>query len=124
MRMRHILRCAALLGAIAWSTPSPAHIGEEPQAPLFLAAAAPLDPDEVAPAPDEDDEEAALEPAEKGSADPRDTPPPGKPHDGVIRPPAIGDEAAVKRPLPDKVAPMPVIPPPGTPGGNPNLKPK
>src|ERR1051325_8338709 len=63
MRTRHILRCAALLAATAWSTPSLAHIGEEPQAGLFFIAAAPLppNPEEAAPlAPDEDDEEAAL----------------------------------------------------------------
>jgi hypothetical protein len=44
---------------------------------------------------------------------------------GELKSPDIGDEQAVKRPPPEASnQPMPVIPPPGTPGGNPDLRPK
>jgi hypothetical protein len=44
---------------------------------------------------------------------------------GELQPPQIGDEEAVKRPPPEASnQPMPVIPPPGTPGGDPNIQPK
>ena len=42
---------------------------------------------------------------------------------GVIRPPA-GVDPGMAKPPPDIGSPMPVIPPPGTPGGNPDIKPK
>ena len=42
---------------------------------------------------------------------------------GVIRPPPVGDRGVMAPPNTDKT-PMPVIPPPGTPGGNPNVKPQ
>jgi len=42
---------------------------------------------------------------------------------GVIRPPADVDPQ-MKQMLPSSGDRMPVIPPPGTPGGNPSVKPK
>ena len=42
---------------------------------------------------------------------------------GVITPPADIDPE-IKRNPPSTEAPMPIIPPPGTPGGNPMVKPK
>ncbi len=42
---------------------------------------------------------------------------------GVIRPPPVGDGGVMTPPNTDKT-PMPVIPPPGPPGGNPNVKPQ
>ena len=44
---------------------------------------------------------------------------------GVIRPPVTGDQGGVITP-PDssKAMPMPVIPPPGSPGGDQNVQPK
>jgi hypothetical protein len=42
--------------------------------------------------------------------------------DGVLCPPA-GVDPEIRAPTPD-VGNTPVIPPPGTPGGNPNLRPK
>ena len=42
---------------------------------------------------------------------------------GVIKPPENVDPGMQKRP-PEDSAKMPVIPPPGTPGGDPNVKPK
>jgi hypothetical protein len=56
--------------------------------------------------------------------------PPQKPTDlsstqGVIRPPASATNDAIAKPTPSTGAfPTPVIPPPGTPGGNPNVVPK
>lgn len=47
----------------------------------------------------------------------------GERSSGVITPPPIGDEAAVKPPPPHGTR-MPVIPPPGAPGGDPNVQPK
>jgi hypothetical protein len=41
---------------------------------------------------------------------------------GVITPPEVDPE--IKRPPPPSGARMPVIPPPGTPGGDPSIKPK
>jgi hypothetical protein len=41
--------------------------------------------------------------------------------DGVLCPPNV--DPAIKAPTPD-VGNMPVIPPPGSPGGNPNVQPK
>jgi hypothetical protein len=59
------------------------------------------------------------------AAQPRpETPAEDLKRDGVITPPAIGDEAAVKQPPPEDVGRTPVIKPPGTPGGDPNVKPK
>lgn len=42
---------------------------------------------------------------------------------GVIKPPENVDPGMQKKP-PDDSAKMPVIPPPGSPGGDPNVKPK
>jgi hypothetical protein len=42
---------------------------------------------------------------------------------GVIKPPA-GIDPEIKQTPPETGAKMPVIPPPGTPGGNPAVKPK
>ncbi len=42
---------------------------------------------------------------------------------GVICPPSNVDPA-MKAPTPDNGGKMPVIPPPGSPGGNPNVQPK
>ena len=44
--------------------------------------------------------------------------------DGVIRPPVTGDQGVVRPPETSQSMPMPVIPPPGTPGGNPGAQPK
>jgi len=44
--------------------------------------------------------------------------------DGEIQPPKTGDEGVIKPPDTGKSAPMPVISPPGSPGGNPNVRPK
>jgi hypothetical protein len=46
-----------------------------------------------------------------------------KPKDGVIRPPANVDPEMTVKP-PDNNTTMPVIPPPGSPGGDPSVKPK
>jgi hypothetical protein len=43
---------------------------------------------------------------------------------GVIRPPVTGDKGVVTPPDQGKAMPMPVIPPPGSPGGDPNVQPK
>jgi len=70
-----------------------------------------------------------------GSATERATPPSGesRPSDhlserlnrsgGVIKPPENVDPGLQKKP-PDDSGKMPVIPPPGSPGGDPNVKPK
>lgn len=46
-----------------------------------------------------------------------------KREDGVIKPPSNIDPGMTEKP-PETGGPMPVIPPPGSPGGNPSLKPK
>lgn len=43
---------------------------------------------------------------------------------GVIQPPATGDRGVVKPPETGSAMPMPVIPPPGSPGGNQSVQPK
>jgi hypothetical protein len=43
--------------------------------------------------------------------------------EGVIKPPDNVDPGLQRKP-PDDSAKMPVIPPPGSPGGDPNVKPK
>ena len=43
--------------------------------------------------------------------------------DGVLCPPA-GVDPEIRAPTPDTGAKMPVIPPPGSPGGDPSLRPK
>jgi hypothetical protein len=56
--------------------------------------------------------------------------PPGSPGEslsqsqGVIQPPASHDGGGVIAPPNTEKTPMPVIPPPGTPGGNQNVQPK
>ena len=42
---------------------------------------------------------------------------------GVIRPPVAVDPK-MEKPAPETASQMPVIPPPGSPGGNPNVQPK
>lgn len=42
---------------------------------------------------------------------------------GVLHPPATGDENVIEPKTPG-IAPMPSPPPPGTPGGNPDVQPK
>lgn len=44
-------------------------------------------------------------------------------NEGVIEPPRVGDSEIVE-PAPDTNAKIKVIPPPGEPGGNPNIQPK
>lgn len=50
--------------------------------------------------------------------------PNGCPMNGVIKPPVTGDRGVVKPPDTTQSMPMPVIPPPGTPGNNQNVQPK
>jgi hypothetical protein len=51
--------------------------------------------------------------------------PPAVEHDGVITPPATGDEGIhTEVPNPNAGHPEEVIPPPGTPGGDPNVDPR
>ena len=54
-----------------------------------------------------------------------ETSPSGCNSDGIVRPPVTGDQGGVITP-PDSTRsmPMPVIPPPGSPGGNPSVQPK
>jgi len=42
---------------------------------------------------------------------------------GIVRPPATGDHSVIEPPSTGPHA-MPIIPPPGTPGGNPDVQPK
>jgi hypothetical protein len=45
--------------------------------------------------------------------------------EGVITPPASGTDPGIVQPMPDTgESNMPVIPPPGTPGGDPNIRPQ
>jgi hypothetical protein len=45
--------------------------------------------------------------------------------EGVITPPASGTDPGIVQPTPDTgESKMPVIPPPGTPGGDPNIRPQ
>lgn len=59
-------------------------------------------------------------------AKPQQPPPPRGTQSGcgVIEPPAVGDRGVLKPPATGAEMPMPVIPPPGTPGGNPTVQPK
>jgi hypothetical protein len=58
-------------------------------------------------------------------ASPGDAPPKSNRNEtGVLRPPPTGDEDAVKPAPQASKDPMPVITPPGAPGGNQNVQPK
>ncbi|KAA5613010.1 hypothetical protein [Rhodovastum atsumiense] len=48
----------------------------------------------------------------------------GRPQGGVITPPAHVDPDIARQPPPDTRFPLPVIPPPGTPGGDQSVRPK
>lgn len=81
----------------------------------------PLDPKACAPG-------ERLQPTERGPAAPGGSATTGENlsdklarTDGVICPPNVDPE--IKAPTPD-VGKMPVIPPPGTPGGDPGVRPK
>ena len=50
--------------------------------------------------------------------------PGGAARDGVITPPAPAADAAINRGAPSGTLGTPVIPPPGSPGGNPSIVPK
>jgi hypothetical protein len=52
-----------------------------------------------------------------GTDEQQQTPPPAE-HNGVIPPPAMGDKGIYTQ------VPKEVIPPPGTPGGDPNVEPR
>lgn len=74
---------------------------------------------------------AAVSPSQEGPCQPGQQPsspegsgPKGCASNGVIQPPAVGDSGVVKPPDTGSAMPMPVIPPPGTPGGNPSVQPK
>ena len=64
--------------------------------------------------------------AQSGNTDQTVTPPlPGSNNGkGVITPPPTNDQAINKAPPPAEIFPTPVVPPPGTPGGNPKVVPK
>ena len=51
------------------------------------------------------------------------TAPPAE-HKGVITPPPVGDEGITKVPNPEAGHEKEVIPPPGSPGGDPNIEPR
>lgn len=96
--MKETLR--SLLLALAWTT----------FATVSIAQAQSVPPAQLPP----------CEPTTPGAAGPN-----GCQSNGVIHPPATGDSGGVITP-PDstKEMPMPVIPPPGSPGGNSTVKPK
>ena len=50
--------------------------------------------------------------------------PGGAARNGVIAPPAPGADAEINRDAPPTSAVTPIIPPPGSPGGNPSVVPK
>jgi hypothetical protein len=63
--------------------------------------------------------------AQSGDANQTVTPAPGSNNGkGVITPPPTNDQAINKAPPPAEIFPTPVVPPPGTPGGNPKVVPK
>jgi hypothetical protein len=65
----------------------------------------------------------SMPPAQSEPCDPSTKPLSGC-SSGVIRPPVTGDKGVVTPPDQGKAMPMPVIPPPGSPGGDPNVQPK
>ena len=99
MKMKETLR--SLLLALAWTTFATVSISQA-QSVTAPAQIPPCDP-----------------------TTPGVTGPNGCQSNGVIHPPASGDHGAVITP-PDstKEMPMPVIPPPGSPGGNSTIQPK
>jgi hypothetical protein len=89
-----------------------------------------LDPDQVFAASPADAAEAPENTAPQGTdppgADNRDQPtPPLVQKDGVIEPPPVGDQGIyTEAPDPNAGHEQEVIPPPGTPGGDPNVQPR
>lgn len=81
---------------------------------IFVATAAiAQDSQQTNPAPSPSNGPAQTTPATPGA----DT--------GVIKPPSgVDPNIRVKPAVPPAALPMPVIPPPGTPGGNPTVQPK
>ncbi len=85
----------------------------------FTAAAATQDTQIPQPTP----APMPCEPPAGGPKAPSNSNAPGCQSNGVIKPPHTGDRSVL--PPPDKgTASTPVIPPPGTPGGDPNVKPQ
>jgi hypothetical protein len=93
---------------------------------VFLAALAllapPLSTDRILAA---SPEQAPPQGQDPPGADDGGTKPPFEKHDGVITPPPIGDEDIhAEVPNPNAGHDEEVIPPPGTPGGDPNVDPR
>lgn len=88
---------------------------------LNLAAGGDTAPAETPPPPDKPQSqipEKVSPPLENGAKENK-----LQREDGVIKPPANIDPGMTEKP-PETGGKMPVIPPPGAPGGNPSLKPK
>jgi hypothetical protein len=101
---------------------SPPAIAAAAQSPAAQSPPAPS-PGAQSPGAQSDDASPAKPPA---TTDPSAVPKMGNgnANQGVIAPPPVGDSTINKPPPPTTAFPMPVIPPPGSPGGNPNVKPK
>jgi hypothetical protein len=97
------LRMAALLALVMISAATPPAYGGGQESP-----------DKVAP-----------QGQDKPGADDGGNPPPPAEDKGVIPPPPTGDTGIQTQvPNPNAGTPEEVIPPPGTPGGNPNVEPR
>ena len=100
-----IVRCAAVTALAIWSLPSLAQVTVQPPPPVDTQK---VIPEKIRPPGQR--EETLSDKLDKS--------------DGVIRPPSNIDPEITK---PAPVTPpsnMPVIPPPGSPGGNPRVEPK
>lgn len=106
-----LLGCAVLSGAAAAQNPQPA-APHETQAPVAPPSASQPPPEQIAP--------GGTLPGTSGTANLSDR---LSRQQGTLQPPAVDPGIQTQLPAHGQ-GNMPVIPPPGTPGGNPNVVPK
>jgi hypothetical protein len=111
-----LLLTATMVGAVPTAVMGQTQYRTDPHAPSLHR-------------PDETQERGgSTPPSTEGHAGTSTPPPGGSPSDklsrshGVIEPPPTGDRGVIA-PRPDQSR-TPVVPPPGTPGGNPEVQPK
>ncbi|MFO1150253.1 MAG: hypothetical protein U1E62_17895 [Alsobacter sp.] len=111
IRLRTIVAAGLFCGALACAGPALAQLQTPPSPPPVAPPPTTTVPEKIAPPLQDDMTGTTLSDKLNRS-------------DGVIKPPA-GVDPEIHAPVPEgQTGRMPVIPPPGTPGGTPNVDPK
>ncbi len=106
-----LLACAALSSAAVAQNPQPAPPGQT-HTPVAPPSSSQPPPEQIAPGSSMTPSSGTANLSERLAKD-----------QGTVKPPVV--DPGIQAPMPSRgQSTMPVIPPPGTPGGNPNVVPK